>query len=149
MDKTMELIKELEELIDRGNAVPFSSKAMINPEEAIEIIEELKETLPAELEESKRIVANKKQILFEAQKQADRTRENASKQMKAMIDKNEVTHQAQVQAEAIIKAAQEQAKEIRTGTQHYADNILSKLQEQLGQLSSTIGENRKEIRDLQ
>ncbi|MCH4071966.1 hypothetical protein [Pseudoramibacter sp.] len=149
MDKVTQLINELEELINRSSAVPFSSKTMIDPNEAMDIIKELRETLPGELKESKQIVANKKQILFDAQKQADQTREDASKQMKAMIDQNEVTHQAQVQAEAIIKAAQAQAKEIRTGTQHYADKILAKLQDQLRQLNGTIGENRKEIRDLQ
>ena len=34
--KVTDLLKELEELIERGNAVPFSSKAMISPDEALE-----------------------------------------------------------------------------------------------------------------
>ena len=50
--KVTDLLKELEELIERGNAVPFSSKAMISPDEALEIIGEIKEELPRELSES-------------------------------------------------------------------------------------------------
>ena len=103
--KVTDLLKELEELIERGNAVPFSSKAMISPDEALEIIGEIKEELLRELSESREIVAEKKQILFEAQASADRIKNSAEKQMKAMVDTDEVTKAAQTQAEIIVENA--------------------------------------------
>jgi hypothetical protein len=146
--KVTDLLKELEELIERGNAVPFSSKAMISPDEALEIIGEIKEELPRELSESRKIVAEKKQILFEAQASADRIKNNAEKQMKEMVDTDEVTKAAKTQAEIIVENAQTQAKEIRVGTQRYADKILHELQTQLKALHEQIEDNRKEIKEL-
>lgn len=146
--KVMDLLKELEELIDRGNAVPFSSKAMIDPEEAAEIIAEIKEELPKELAESRKIVAERKQILFEAQANADRIRDNAEKQVKDKIDSSEVLKQANAQAEKLTSAAQAQAKEIRVGTQHYADKILHDLQVELKELNDKIEENRQELKNI-
>ncbi|EFV00923.1 hypothetical protein HMP0721_2088 [Pseudoramibacter alactolyticus ATCC 23263] len=146
--KVTDLLKELEELIERGNAVPFSSKAMISPDEALEIIGEIKEELPRELSESREIVAEKKQILFEAQASADRIKNSAEKQMKAMVDTDEVTKAAQTQAEIIVENAQTQAKEIRVGTQRYADKILHELQTQLKALNDQIEDNRREIKEL-
>ncbi|MBM6967796.1 hypothetical protein [Pseudoramibacter alactolyticus] len=146
--KVTDLLKELEELIERGNAVPFSSKAMISPDEALEIIGEIKEELPRELSESRKIVAEKKQILFEAQASADRIKNSAEKQMKAMVDTDEVTKAAQTQAEIIVENAQTQAKEIRVGTQRYADKILHELQTQLKALNDQIEDNRREIKEL-
>lgn len=146
--KVTDLLKELEELIERGNAVPFSSKAMISPDEALEIIGEIKEELPRELSESRKIVAEKKQILFEAQASADRIKNSAEKQMKAMVDTDEVTKTAQTQAEIIVENAQTQAKEIRVGTQRYADKILHELQTQLKALNDQIEDNRREIKEL-
>lgn len=146
--KVIDLLKELEELIERGNAVPFSSKAMISPDEALEIIGEIKEELPRELSESRKIVAEKKQILFEAQASADRIKNSAEKQMKAMVDTDEVTKAAQTQAEIIVENAQTQAKEIRVGTQRYADKILHELQTQLKALNDQIEDNRREIKEL-
>lgn len=146
--KITDLLKELEELIERGNAVPFSSKAMISPDEALEIIGEIKEELPRELSESRKIVAEKKQILFEAQASADRIKNSAEKQMKEMVDTDEVTKAAQTQAEIIVENAQTQAKEIRVGTQRYADKILHELQTQLKALNDQIEDNRREIKEL-
>lgn len=146
--KVTDLLKELEELIERGNAIPFSSKAMISPDEALEIIGEIKEELPRELSESRKIVAEKKQILFEAQASADRIKNSAEKQMKAMVDTDEVTKAAQTQAEIIVENAQTQAKEIRVGTQRYADKILHELQTQLKALNDQIEDNRREIKEL-
>ena len=146
--KVTDLLKELEELIERGNAVPFSSKAMISPDEALEIIGEIKEELPRELSESRKIVAEKKQILFEVQASADRIKNSAEKQMKAMVDTDEVTKAAQTQAEIIVENAQTQAKEIRVGTQRYADKILHELQTQLKALNDQIEDNRREIKEL-
>lgn len=146
--KITDLLKELEELIERGNAVPFSSKAMISPDEALEIIGEIKEELPRELSESRKIVAEKKQILFEAQASADRIKNSAEKQMKEMVDTDEVTKAAQTQAEVIVENAQTQAKEIRVGTQRYADKILHELQIQLKALNDQIEDNRREIKEL-
>ena len=39
--KVLERLKELEELIVSGNSLPFSSKALVNPVEMTEIIEEI------------------------------------------------------------------------------------------------------------
>ncbi len=141
-----DLLNELEELVEKGNSVPFSSKAMINPEEMMEIIDEIRQELPKELEESRKIVAEKKQILFEAQANADRIKNNAEKQLREMVDTSEINRTAQTQAEIIIENAQTQAKEIRIGTQHYSDKILYNLQVQLKELNDKIEENRKELK---
>ncbi|MDD2414168.1 MAG: hypothetical protein PHI94_03240 [Eubacteriaceae bacterium] len=148
MTKILDLLKEMEDLIDKGNSVPFSSKAMIVPEEMLEIIDEIKQELPAELAESKKIVAEKKQILFEAQANADRIKNNAEKQLREMIDTNEITRTANTQAEIIIENAQTQAKEIRIGTQHYSDKILYNLQVELKELNDQIETNRKELKEI-
>lgn len=146
--KVMDLLKELEELIERGNAVPFSSKAMIDPEEAAEIIAEIREQLPKELNESRKIVSERKQILFEAQANADRIKNDADKQIQSKIDGSEVVKQANAKAEKLLSTAQAQAKEIRVGTQRYADKILYDLQVQLKDLNDKIEENRKELKNI-
>lgn len=148
MDKVMDLLKELEELIERGNAVPFSSKAMIDPEEAMEIIADIREELPKELAESKKIVAERKQILFEAQESAEKIKNDAQKQVKEAINGSEVLKQANTRAQKLTTAAQAQAKEIRVGTQHYADKILHDLQTQLKALNDQIESNRQELKDI-
>ena len=146
--KVLELIDELEGLVERGNSVPFSSKAMVNPEEIVEILDEMRSALPGELLEARKIVAERKQILFEAQAEADRLKNDVEGKLRQMIDGSEVSKNAQVQAEIILENAQTQAKEIRIGTQHYTDKVLYNLQLKLKEINDQIEANRKELKEM-
>ncbi len=144
--KVLELLTELEELVEKGNTLPFSSKALVSPEEMMEIIDEIREELPKELSEAREIVKEKKKIMVQAETDAERIRGEAEKKLKEMIDTNEITRTATAQAEQIMQNAQNVAKEIRIGTQHYSDKILYNLQVQLKELNDKIEANRKELK---
>ncbi|MGL4283011.1 hypothetical protein [Eubacterium aggregans] len=146
--KVLELINEVEELVENGNSVPFSSKALVNPEEIIEILDEIRTAIPPELAEARKIVAERKQILFEAQADADRLKNDVEGKLRQVIDNSEITKNAQTQAEIIIENAQTQAKEIRIGTKHYSDKILYNLQIKLKEINDQIEANRKELKDI-
>jgi hypothetical protein len=146
--KVVELLNELEEMVEKGNSIPFSSKALVNPEEFVEIVDEIRTALPPEIAEARKIVAEKKQILFEAQADADRMKNDVEGKLRQMIDEDEISKTAQTQAEIIIENAQTQAKEIRVGTQHYSDKILYNLQVKLKELNDQIEENRKQLKEI-
>ncbi len=146
--KILELLNELEQLIENGNTLPFSSKALINPDDAAEIINEIRQEMPKELVEAREIVENRKKILIEAQGDADKIRADAEKRLKQLIDTNEITRTATEQAETIVENAQNSAREIRVGTQHYSDKILYNLQVQLKELNDRIESNRKELKSM-
>lgn len=141
----LDLIDELEKLIESGNNLPFSSKSLIPPEDALEIIDEIKHNLPIELKEAQEIVAKKKQILVEAQEDADNIRDEAEKTLRNMIDTNEVVRKAHDEAARIIENAQESSKQIRIGTHRYADEVLFKVQKQLKIINDMIETNREEL----
>lgn len=144
--KVLELIDELEKLIESGNNLPFSSKSLIPPEDALEIIDELKHNLPIELKEAQDIVKKKKQLLIEAETDAENIRNEAEKTLKDMINNNEIVVKAREEAEKIIENAQESSKQIRIGTHRYTDDLLFKVQKQLKSINDIIEENRKELR---
>lgn len=146
--KVLELLSELEEIVEKGNTLPFSSKALVNPEEIIEIIAEIREELPSELTEARKVMDQSKRILVEAESDAERIRADAEKKLKELIDTNEITKTATAQAETIMRNAQSSAKELRIGTQHYSDKILYNLQVQLKDLNEQIEANRKELKQI-
>lgn len=144
--KVLDLIDELEKLIESGNTLPFSSKSLIAPEDALDIIDEIRQEIPREVQEAQDIVANKNQILVDAQNEADTMVQNAQKQLKQMINESEIIKQATKEAEEILENAQNTAKEIRVGTHHYTDKILYNLQVQLKDLNDAIEANRNELK---
>ncbi|MCR1898155.1 ATPase [Irregularibacter muris] len=142
----MYLLDQLEDIIENGATLPFSNKTLVNVEEVIAIIQDIRINLPDEIKQSQWIKEERKKILVEAQKEAETIVEETENYIKKMVDENEITKNAYELAEEIIQKAQDNAKEIRLGTKEYADSILLKVQSQLQDILSTIDENRKELR---
>ena len=135
-------------MVETGNTLPFSSKALISPEDALDIIDELKRELPAEIDQAQKIVNDKERILKEANEEADKIREKAQQQVNSMINESEITHLATKEAESIVENAQNSAKEIRVGTQQYATNILENLLNTINSLAEKVDLNKKEIEKI-
>lgn len=146
--RVMELLAELEEVIEKGNTLPFSSRALVNPEELLEIIDEIRDAMPSELTESKKIVAERKKILFAAQDEAEHIKAEAEKRLKELIDTNEITKTASAQANEMINNANASAKALKLGTQNYADKLLYTFQLQLKEMNDRVEQNRNELKNM-
>lgn len=144
----MYLIDQIEDIIESGTGVPFSSKVLVDAEEILSLIQDIRVNLPDEIKQAQCIKEERKKILIEAQKEAEAIAKEAEDYIKKMVDENEITKNAYLQAEEILKRAQENAREIRLGTNEYADSILYKLQKQLSELQNTIENNRKELKGI-
>ena len=70
--KVDDLILDLQNLVDNARPVPLSGgKVMVNSDEAFEIIAQIQDAMPAEVRQAKNIVADRKQILNEANSEAE------------------------------------------------------------------------------
>ena len=133
------LLEELEDILESCKSVPFSGKSVVDKEEILEIIKEIRLKLPDELKQAKWIKEERQRILVEAQKEA----ENRSI---SMINENEITKKAYEKKAEIIETANEMSREISKGTKDYADNILQGLEVALEDALKIIQNNRKELK---
>ena len=62
------LLEDLESLVMNASKMPFSNKKMVEEEEILQIIDDLKESMPAELEQAKKVLAEKDKIISDAQR---------------------------------------------------------------------------------
>lgn len=142
-----ELLAELESVIENGNTLPFSSKSLIDPEEAIELIDEIRDALPDELNEAKKIVSERKRILFAAQNEANRIKAEAEKKYKELLDTHEITRAANYNANEIMKNTNQSARALKEGSHNYADKLLYNIQVELKEMNEKIEQNRKELKN--
>ena len=139
------LLETLEDLLENSKAVPFSSKCIVDKEEALEIIKEIILKLPDELKQAKWVKEERQRILEEAQKEADDVVKEAENRIIAMIDEHEITRKAYEKKAEIIETANEMSREISKGTKDYADNMLAGLEVALEDALNIIKNNRKEL----
>ena len=139
------LLETLEEMLEASKSIPFSNKGIIDKEEMLEIIKEIRLKLPDELKQAKWVKEERQRILVEAQKEADDIVKEAENRIISMIDEHEITRKAYEQKAEIIETANEMSREISKGTKDYADSILQNIEVALQNALETIQNNRKEL----
>ena len=140
------LLETLEECLERAKNVPFTQKGIVDKEEILDIIKEIRLKLPDELKQAKWVKEERARILVEAQKEADGIVKEAENRIISMIDEHEITGKAYEQKAQIIETANEMSREISKGTKEYADNILEKVESALQEALNTVANNRKELK---
>ena len=107
-----ELLDMLEETLEEGTAVPFAAaKRVVDVDRCRDIVDEVRNNLPDELRDSKKIVADREQILKNAQTDADNIIKQAEERARVLVSDKEITKRAQKMAVELVNAAQAQELE--------------------------------------
>lgn len=142
----LSILETLEDVVERSISVPFSGKCMVDREEILEIIKEMRLKLPDDIKQAKWVKEERQKILLEAQKEANNIVKDAENKIASLVDEHEITKKAYDQANEIVSNAQKNAREIRLGTKEYADSVLKKVEEILEDTLEVIKVNREEVK---
>lgn len=146
-----QIIEEIEEYVDSCKPQPLSStKIIVNREELLELLRELRMKTPDEIKRYQKIISNKDAILADAQAKADSLISDATAHTNEMISESEIVQQAYAQANEVLDSAQRQAQEvldsatedannIRYSAIKYTDDMLANLEEIMGHTIETAG----------
>ena len=140
------LLETLEDIMEKSRNVPFSSKCIVDKEEFLEIIKEIRLKLPDEIKQAKWIKEERQRILLEAQNEANDIIKEAENRIISMIDEHEITRKAYEKKVEIIETANEMSREIKSGTEEYADGVLAGIEVALEDALKVIQNNRKELK---
>lgn len=132
----------VEETIDKAPTVPLSGKILVDKEDLLDYIQEMRLVYPDELKEAKWVKDERQRILSEAESRADAMVKNAEEKMIQMVDENEITRQAYEQANQLVNDAQTQAASIKTDVDQYADDVLGDIGAQIGYASKKVHDDR-------
>lgn len=138
----MEIIDMMEETIDKAPTVPLSGKILVDKEDLLDYIQEMRLVYPDELKEAKWVKDERQRILSEAESRADAMVKNAEEKMIQMVDENEITRQAYEQANQLVNDAQTQAASIKTDVDQYADDVLGDVERRLDMLLKKVHDDR-------
>jgi len=111
-----ETLDKIENLVAGASHVPLSGKCMIDENDLVHLVEELRSDLPNQLDHAEQIMRDRDKILDDAQKEAERIVEQAKKYAQQMTNENEIVAQAKEKEHTILQQAQEQQREIMERT---------------------------------
>ncbi|MBE7063109.1 MAG: ATPase [Clostridia bacterium] len=141
-----DVIDQLEDLIESSFTWPILHKTMIDKEDFMELISDIRLRLPEDLKKAKWVTEQRTQIMEEAHKEAADIIRGAEEQKQQLVNEHEITKKAYDQANEVLANAQKNAREIRLGARQYADDVLAGIESRLGNLATEIHAGREELR---
>ena len=142
-----ELLANVDDIMDRAKAVPFSSdKCIVDARELNAVIDEIRMNLPQEIHQSKAVMTDRDNIIAGATKEADEITAKAQERARALVNQEAVFKEGKEKAGKIIAAAEEQANEILRGAFTFSDNILLDTENAVNQNLETVRQARKNLR---
>ena len=140
------LVDRLEDLVDEGRHLFGTKYTMVDEERTLEIIDQMRISIPEEIESASRTVQQRDRVLAEANEEAARIVQQARQHSEDMIDDQEMVKQAKIRAEYVIEQANIEAQKITREADEYVLNQLSQLEHKF---ASTLDEIRNGIQIMQ
>ncbi|MGP1441887.1 MAG: hypothetical protein ACTTJ2_04580 [Anaerovoracaceae bacterium] len=165
--KVIELIQDIEDILETAGGFPLTGKVMVDPDEIRDILKDIKQELPEEIQQAQWIKNERQRILDDAKTEYDRVISAANEKAEQLVENDDITLRAKKRADEIMRAAEQNIKELKLGTFNYIDDVLYTFQERMSNLNesyaqrilddindmfekidTTISSNRDEIKDL-
>src|SRR5687767_5144746 len=140
------LIDRLEYLIDEGRHIPMTKMTMVDEERALEIIDQMRISVPEEVEKASRVMTQKDRLLAQANEEAARIVDMAKDKSDTLIQRDAIVQAAQNRAANIIEQARQDAEAIRADADGYVLEVLGELE---GHLLKTLTVVRNGINKIQ
>lgn len=147
--EVMELIETLYTMVTEAWGVPLGNdKCIVERENVLEILNEIKTRIPVELAEAKRLVSARDEFIGNAKREAESIRKNAEDKARAMLEEQEIVRVAKQHSAELVSNAEYKSKELRRVANEYVDEILRRTEETVGSALKSINESRASFRSL-
>ena len=120
------LLTELVDLVETARTVPMSSSCMLSREQMLDLLDDLREVLPPEIEEARRVIAGRDALLHDAYSEATATRDRASGEAEsvrqgAQSHAGQLVHTAEVKAYEILEQGRAEHANLVSATRVHQD----------------------------
>jgi cell division septum initiation protein DivIVA len=162
------LIDRLEELAGEGMKLPIGGRIAVDRKRLLDLIDQMRVAVPAELREAQEVLAQKDELLLKAREESQLLVAQAQQEVEARLSDNdlvkaaeekaqELLHQAEEQAEAMLRDAEErmrsrfgQAETVAAQQMDEADRYTMEMLRKLeAQLSAFLGSVRAGIDSME
>lgn len=135
-----EILDTIDDMLDKSWGLPLSGgKCVVDVERLRDLIGDVRLNMPVEIKQAKMIVADRKQIVEDAKREAEIIIQKAEERAKAIVDHDELVKQAQIRANEINTQAQVQSRELKRASNDFVDQSLQEIE-------ALLAKNMQEIK---
>lgn len=134
------LVDRLEEITKAGKRLPLRNYRAVNEAEIWPLLDQMRISIPDEVRRAERIIREKERTLAQAHEEAERIVALARKEAARLSAEHTIAQTAEGRATVIRERAEREADGIRAGADHYAFDVLCRLEQELKR-TLTVVEN--------
>ena len=134
----LHLIDQLEELFNESKAVPLTNDVMIKENRLLDLIDQMRLSIPEEVKKSQQILNQKERVLAQAQEEATRTINLAREKSMEMVERDGIMESARLKANQIIRRAEEQSNLIKADADEYVIETLRNFKVELEKILAQV-----------
>ena len=147
--EVMELVDELYTMVSEAWGVPLGNdKCIIERETVLEMLNEIRTRLPAELSEAKQVLSAKEEFISNAKREAESVRKTAEDKAHEMLEEQEVIKRAKAYSAQIVSEAEQKSSELRKVASDYVDDILRRTEESVAGALKSVNQVRAGFRNV-
>jgi hypothetical protein len=128
----------MEYLIQNARHVPLSTQIMLNEDEMMELIDQIRFNLPDEIKQANWTVSEQQRIVGEAHAEAARIMSRANERAEETASEHEILRRAERHASQVVKDSQAKGEQIVRESEAYALEQLKQLEAHLGRTLQTV-----------
>ena len=141
------LLDMLYGMIDEAKSAAFSSdKCIINRDEALDLLDEIRAKLPLEVKKAQELIRARDEFVASVKKDAEQMLRQAELDAKTIVSESETLQQARQKASEIIRRAEERSKELYHVANTYTEDALRRTEEAIQAALDEVKESRVRFR---
>ncbi|NDG01540.1 MAG: hypothetical protein EB123_08935, partial [Synechococcaceae bacterium WBB_32_011] len=110
--EVLDQLDQLEEIVLEGARVPFSGGRLVNEQDAIEILDAVRQSIPREVDQAVELMRQKEAYLGQARQQAEEIINQARREREALINAASVRQEAERQGAEVREQARQQGEQL-------------------------------------
>lgn len=141
-----ERLDELAVLIEDAKAMPLSASCIVNRQQVLDLIAEIRELLPESVHRADELLADREAVVQDGRREADRILERARTESDRLVSEHEVYLAAVAESEALTDHTARETARMRKETDDYIDSKLATFEITLQKTLQTVDRGRERLR---
>lgn len=139
------ILQALQEAVEHARAMPMSSSVLVSRAELLDLVEQAREVLPAQLGQADEVLAGAEDVLSRARAEAEAIVDDARRRAEELVGHEHVVVQARARAEEIVAEAERRAVQARRDADDWCDRRLADFEIDLGRVLSQVRSGRGKL----
>ena len=143
----LELIEMLYTMVTEAWGVPLGNeKCIVERDKVLNLLDEIKAQLPAEVSEAKRLVNARDEFIGNAKREAESIRKAAQERAREMVEEQEIVRAAKTRSNEVLASAEKRTRELYRVANEYVDDALRRTEEAVNAALSEVRQSRANFR---